>query len=422
MNAPAFDLGARALATRPRPSTAALLPGRRIGFLGTSITNGSSAADSWKSYPYQLIEMLGTASVAPIGAGSLVSGHPGATSTTIKSHLRTLLTGVDIVVLEQGVNDAGQGVSLAVYAANMLEQFKACRAAGVQLVVLTIPPRGTNASPTAAQNLAIDMFNAWLRMAVPQFGTLIDIAAAMQNAAVSYNNLHSGFDSGDGTHPNSLGHWTMAYTIAAALRPLVRRPRVIGGFSAFNLVGNPYFFGNSSTGWFEQPGGSGAAPTYSFQADTSGQLGKGVWREMDFAPGAGSGGRTLATAIASGFAPGDVLAFTCKLQIMDVAGNWRAIGPGAAGTGFVSASIVNAGSGAAIAGAPSPLTSLGYPSAANQYDIGPTWQTFTAPESITSYGLWFRNSLPTGANIKMRVGEVGLINLTAAGMAGVPLA
>lgn len=414
--------GAGALGTNPGSL------GWRIGFLGDSITNGSSAATVDLRYANQVVEMLAASASRIATGGSVVSGHPGYRSDQIAPFLASDIVGkCDALVTLQGTNDVGQGTSLAVHAANMLAQFKAARAAGLRLFVLTIPPRGANASPTAAQNLAMDQYNNWLRMVVPQYGTLVDIAPLLQNQTVNYNNLAAAYDSGDGLHPNSYGHWVIAQAVAAAIFRATSRPGLLGGWSTYNLVTNPYFTGtignsaaDSTTGYY-QVTQTGAAPTLGVVADTTGKLVKGKWREVNLASGAASATYVFATAVSSGFSVADLMALTLKIQIQDVTGNWQSIGPGSnAGTGSVSVKLMNQ-SGVQLTGTGSAITGLGYPTTTNQYDIGPVWQPFTVPASTTQILLYMQVSLPASSNVKLRVGEIGMINLTANGMASVPL-
>ncbi|OZD55391.1 hypothetical protein CH252_05840 [Rhodococcus sp. 06-1477-1B] len=65
-----------------------------------------------------------------------------------------------------------------------------------------------------------------------------------------------------------------------------------------NRVSKPFFLYDSSTGWYEQPGGSGAAPTYSYEAYDSGKIRLRKWRVADFDATAGAGTATTAPASA----------------------------------------------------------------------------------------------------------------------------
>lgn len=396
--------------------------GRRVGFLGDSITNGSTAANINLAYVNQVIEQIGSASMAKVGAGSVQSGHPGFRSDQIAPFLASdIIAGnCDTLVTLQGTNDAKQLVPLATYAANMLAQFRAAREAGLSLIVLTVPPRGTNSSPTSAEQALIASYNAWLRLVVPQYGTLVDIHKKLLN--LTSGNLNIAYDSGDGIHPNSLGHWIIAQLVVAALRATVARPFIMDDVTSFNLITNPFFV-SDTVGWFEQPGGTGTAPTYSRPADTSSFLSTGNWLEMDF-DGTSSGGiRTYASSITAGkWAVGDTVAITGKMQLLDTSGDWQSLGPGAAGTAFVNIKLVDGSSGVALSTTPLPLTGLGYPVSAGLYNFGPFFETCVIPAGVTTLAVWAALKVPTGSHYKMHLGEIGVVNMTASGLASAPLA
>jgi len=390
-------------------------PVRKIGFLGDSITNRSSADISNRAYPDQLLEMLG-AGVAPFGGGSVLSGHPGMKAGQIADFLVSdiILAGVEHLVTLQGTNDVVQNTPVATYATNMLNQFEIARKAGLGITVLTIPPSGTNAAFTADQNKLLDSYNAWLRIIAPRYGNLIDVRAALQDPASGFNRLRPIYDSNDGIHPNSLGHWVIANEIAKVLRTTFKRQRIIDGFSSLNLVSNPYFFASSASGWYNVVAATGDAPTFSFVSDTSGELNQGVWREMDFVPGAVDGARSYATSVSSGFSAGDVMAFTGKLQVEDPNGVWKTIGPGI-GAARVALEVF-AGSSGIASGATRIGYGLGYQSSTNVYDYAAAWRKFTVPSGVTNIEVRLSMSVPAGQRLKARIGEIGYINLTTSGL------
>lgn len=410
--------------TAIRGVTKAARIGRRILFLGDSITNGSSAGSSLRAYPAQVIEQMGSAAFAGLDRGSKVSGHPGERSDQMMSALAEELGAAeyDTLVTLQGTNDTGQWgqtdlfgrtIGIATFSANMLAQFRAAKEKGLALVVLTIPPRGNNAAPTATQLAAIELCNAWLRMVVPQFGTLVDVHKALVNATNTNNYISASYDSGDGIHPNGLGHWLMASQVVQALRSTTYRSRIIDGFTTLNLVSNPHFL-TATTGWFEQPGGTGTAPTYSRIADTTGFLDTGNWLEMDFDGTASGGIRTYATAIASGWSVGDTLALIGKVQLLDTSADWQAKGP--CGTGTAALSVRMTSGGANITGGPSPINSQGYLASTGVYNFGPFYEPFVVP-NVPDLIIWCRLTVPTGSRYKMHLGEMGIINLTTSGLA-----
>lgn len=397
------------------------LAGQKIGFLGDSITNRSTATPSLLSYVDQTLEMLGTANVRAFGDGSVLSGHPGATSATIAPFLQSdiIAAGCNILVTLQGTNDTGQGVALATYAANMIAQFKAARAAGMQLFVMTIPPRGSNSSPTATQLKAIEVFNAWLRLVVPFYGTLVDIHAQLVNNSNGTNYYIASYDSGDGIHPGNLGHRVIALALTKAMSAAGVTPRssIISDQSALSLVTNGCFLSNL-TGWYQQ-NLSGTAPAVNLVADTTGILKVGQWQEIDFAPGASSGFVTRGTslgALGTNYAIGDVLAVTAKVQIADVTGDWTSIGQGGAGTAVLKVGIADNG-GAFLSGVPIMTTGMGVPGGTNIYNYGLSFMKFTVPSNVNSpLVLWVYLGLPANHEVKLRIGEIAVINLTQTGL------
>lgn len=399
--------------------------GLRIGFYGTSITNGSTAANSNLTFTNQTLELLGTAACSAVASGgSIVSGHPGATAAAIAPFLLADVAAglIDVAVIEEGTNDTPTAISD--YAATMLAQFKACKLAGIPIYVLTVFPRGSNASPTAAQIKAIDLMNLWLRLVVPQYGTLIDVHTLMANKDAS-GFMKAVYDSGDGVHPSSAGHRKIAMTIVTAMRvPVVgaARPALLDGSSygagALNIITNPYLYTNS-TGWFQQAS-TGTAPVVTRPADSTGFLQTGNFLELDVDGTSATSSVIYGIAITTGqWAVGDVLALTAKVQLADTSGNWETVGPGGAGTAGMSLKVVDQSAATVSQG---PLTGLGYLASAGLYNFGPSWLTFTVPASKTALTLWLSLSMPAGSHFKARIGEVGVINLTTAGLVGVPLA
>lgn len=395
---------------------------RSFCFLGDSITYGNGATTiGYYDFVAQTIEMAGSGAVAYLGSGSIRSGHPGYRSDQIAPFLFSDClsnSSVSDVVMLEGTNDSGQLYTVQQFAAQMLAQFKAVKAAGKSLWVMTIPPRGSNASPTAQQMLLIEQYNTWLRMVVPEYGTLIDIHKALVNT--SNGNYYVGtYDSGDGVHPSNLGHRVIALQAVAALKAAgVTRACVIDDQSSLNLVSNGIFL-SAQTGWFEQPGGTGTAPTYSLVADSSNFLCAGQWMQMDFAPGATSGSRIRAISLGNAgvsWSAGDVVALSLKVQINDVAGNWPTVGPGMAGTGSVRVGFAD-NTGTWVSATPYATLGIGYPAGTNLYNFGPSWLVFTLPATIANpLALWVSVSLPSGAELQVRVGDVAVINLTTSGL------
>ena len=197
------------------------------------------------------------------------------------------------------------------------------------------------------------------------------------------------------------------------------RSSIVSDQSALSLVSNGLFFSNT-TGWYQQSL-SGTAPTVSVVADTSGVLKVGQWQEIDFAPGASSGSVIRATslgALGTAYAVGDVLAVSMKVQVQDVTGDWTTIGQGGTGTANLKIGIADNG-GAFLSGVRILTTGMGLPAATNVYNYGLSFTKFAVPANTNSpLVLWVSLGLPASHNVKVRIGEVAVINLTQSGLLG----
>jgi lysophospholipase L1-like esterase len=399
--------------------------GRRIAFLGDSITNGSAAQGGYTYFfTTQVTALMGTASVAPIGFGSTVYGNPGELTATIWPKIdQVIAAGHDTLIYEAGTNDARNLTPLSQFVANELALYKRCKEAGLALFRLTVPPLGPGTDyPSADQTKFVNLYNWWLRQVVPLYGTLIDVHDAMINRATTTPVAVSAYASGDGIHPNNLGHRIIAEQIVKALKSATR-PVQIDAQSSLNLCTNGFFI-TDTAGWYEQPGGTGTALALSRQTDTSGFLQYGQWYEADIDASAATV-RTLATTItSSGWAVGDVLAITAKVQVSDVSGTWAAKNTGLGGDGTTNIQIlpVNGSAGTTIPGWNGAFVGAGNAAGGGLYNFGPNLDTFVIPSGLTSLALWMRMTVPSGSHFKIRIGEVGVVNMTATGLATIPMA
>jgi hypothetical protein len=167
--------------------------------------------------------------------------------------------------------------------------------------------------------------------------------------------------------------------------------------------------------WFEQGGGTGTAPTYSFVNDTSSQLVAGRWAQMDFDGTASGGVRRLASSVTAGastFAVGDLILATAKFQIEDTSGTWQT--DVVAHNATATFTAVNQ-SAAAIPNGSAGTGCAGVLNAAGFYDFQVAF-VFPVPAATTQILPWYSLTVPTGKHYKMRVGELGLVNLTLAGL------
>jgi hypothetical protein len=219
----------------------------------------------------------------------------------------------------------------------------------------------------------------------------------------------AGYDD-DGVHPNAIGHYLIAEAFVEAWRQVPKADiHPVSSISTYNLVTNPLGAGTLGaelrpTGWYEQPGGTGTAPTYEV-AVKSGNLRYGQWGKMSFDAVSGGTRYMVLPCSATGWAVGDVLVVAARLEFTDVGGTYRDAAWIASPTANVSLRVVNQ-SFAIIA---SPLTnSVATP--------GPILASFTVPSGATELAIALQMVLPTGAHVTAQLGEVGLFNATALGV------
>ncbi|MBT1676797.1 SGNH/GDSL hydrolase family protein [Curtobacterium aurantiacum] len=395
-----------------QPKRTSVFAGRSYGFLGDSITNGSSASNFAYSFSSQAVQMAGHLIALP---GFVEAGVSGQTSAQMLARLpQFIASGIDAAVLLAGTNDATQGVSIDQYASNITQIITSLRKAGIPTIVVTVPPRGS--STVAAIVAATDGYNTWLRIHVPLLGArLADAHSGLVDATNGY--LKSSYDSGDGTHPNNAGHQVIATAVARQMRDASpsRKPRgLVMGKTATNLVDDPLSNRASAASWFELTGNNTGVTT-SFAVDTSGELPAGRWTQWEFDATTAGGFRRFTIPTVTPPAAGTRLVVTAHVQVEDVAGGWEAhVADGSASLGLT---VLNANSGAAIAAALQRTVGIRRADAAAVYDIGPVVFPFDMPAGVTAMSLVFYLTLPTGDRVRLRTGAVGVLNATALGLA-----
>lgn len=396
---------------------AQLAAGLRWAFCGDSITNGSAASNFVYSYMPESITFAGGMVARP---DSFEAGTPGDTSTGLLARMDSVLAnGAQGVVVMIGTNDAGSAVPLATYAANIIAIIGKAKAAGCPVVLCTITPRGSSASAAITQALAA--YNTWIRMFGPSYGCHIaDTYAALVDTVTGY--LAAAYDSGDATHPTTIGHTLIAAPVAKAMirarnltspYGLIRTGATTPG--PVNLVQDPLVVGGTirPAGWFEF-GTTGTAASYTLVADTTGVLPAGRWAQVDKDAVAGGVTKLSTNALSTaGWVIGDRLLLTAHLQIEDVSGTWQA--DVAAGTCAVGMSLVNQ-SGVNVTASDALQRCSGIPRGGGVYDIGPVVWPVTVPAGTTAMNLWFPFTVPTGKHVKLRIGAAGVINLTTLGL------
>ncbi|MFE9955839.1 SGNH/GDSL hydrolase family protein [Micromonospora sp. NPDC005299] len=381
--------------------------GHRWAFIGDSITNGSAATNGAYAYAPRAIALAGHSLIRP---DSFEAGVAGERSDQMLARLAAVETsGATSFFVLAGTNDAAQGVSLTSYASTMTQIITRLRALG-RVLVGTVPPRA--ASAPAAQHTSTEGYNAWLRVFAPMFGAqVVDVWAAL--ADTTTGRLASAYDSGDGTHPNDLGHLRIARVVAAAIRG--SGPAWPGWVTSEgqpgNLIADALCDSGSvrPSGWFEWPGGTGTAPTYSLATDTTGRLPAGRWAQVDIDAAAATV-RTLSSP-ATPVAAGDRLALCLLAEVDDVSGNWESAATAVSAVNIRVVDQVGAQVTSALTTRP-----VGYVIAPGTYRLPPLLWPFTVPAGMTSANIWLQHTMSAGQHFTFRYGCIGLVNLTTLGM------
>jgi lysophospholipase L1-like esterase len=194
----------------------------RLSVVGDSITAGWTLDDPGKEgFPARLRDRLwgrmGSLTVDAIGGRCLLAATCATGNETIYSRFQNMTLGATpkptTVFVEAGINDLGR-VSTSQLEAAYAQLKVWSDAASVKLVVATITPQESSRWPTwwnwGPQMLEV---NAWLRAA---FGA--DCADFYGSIVYSGGGNGNGwmvpaYGSGDGGHPNWIGHVRMADSV-----------------------------------------------------------------------------------------------------------------------------------------------------------------------------------------------------------------
>lgn len=391
----------------------ASLAGRRWCFLGDSITNGSNATNFDFSY----------SRVAVSGVGHFTSrfdyveaGVPGERADQAYARMDNLIKTYSPTawVVLIGTNDANQGVTPAVYWEWLLKIINKIKLTGAAVVVCTVPPRSSG-SPASAHKL-VNAYNVLIRLYQNELGyELAEVHSALVDPTTGY--FSASYDT-DGIHPNDLGHQRISQVVG---RAMARATKITNQHSILQSVlqstqglisGDPLNARATATTspWFEIPGGTGTAPTYSMINDTSGVLAVGRWAQMDFDATASGGTRRLGSNVTSGFTAGDTLLYCFAVQIEDTSGTFAE--DIVATTAGLSIPVLNQSSVPIFSSVISSRTTGIKDPVTGFYNIGPIAFKFIVPGGVTSLNFHFGLTLPTGKRVKLRIGEVGFLNLT----------
>jgi lysophospholipase L1-like esterase len=220
--------------------------------IGDSITDGiesfvvpatqSAAIDANSRYTDYLSRRLGTKSkLSVVNAG--LSGNqlldetaPEAGPSGLSRLQNDVLDvpGVSDVILEEGINDLGQGESAADLETGLIQAVSQLHAAGLNVLVATIMPVGGVTIPSYADpqvEVNRQNVNDWLRSGASGADGIVDFDGALRNPA-SPSSLLPKYDSGDHVHPSNAGYEAMS----AAVDPALIRGATCTGRSASTKV------------------------------------------------------------------------------------------------------------------------------------------------------------------------------------------
>lgn len=414
---PSQPIGALPFASAQSLYAPAVRHGRRWAFIGDSWTGGTGATNIVYAYAWQACVNAGLARHYP----TVLAGTGGNTSENILARLNSdvINQSIDGVVVQCGTNDASQGVAVSSFIANMTEIITRVRGSGRACVVTTTPPPTSSATNVATMMPRIEAFNLWIKMIAPRLGAIVaDIHGALVDPTTGY--VYSSM-SADSVHVNNYGHSIVAEVVSAAMLaatgtatvPVVDLvtsvPPAVGSGA---LTANPLMAGTVGatrpTPWYSQVSPSGSI-TRAIRAK-SGSLRRGQWYEIAADGTSAVASVTEGVTLAAGtWAAGDILAVTGRFEIEDTAGNWQSTHAGNAAGGC---SLIMTLNGVFQGLLPQP----------NFLTPGPYWYPITASVASTASPtlvMWWNVQVAVGQNIKARLGEFQVYNLTQLGLSSV---
>lgn len=186
--------------------------GQRIGLaLGDSLTEGQAAGGTLNLWHQRLSRRIG-APVALTAASGTTSGQWVSPSAPAWSRLENAGLTIDYAIVQLGVNDAFNSVTLAAYQANMRWIISRLRTTlGIRdIYLVNIAPRGATAG-SAIENSRVAL-NTWLNAGPTEARAVFDVDAAVASG-IAANTIRADADSGDGLHWSSVGQWRAAHAI-----------------------------------------------------------------------------------------------------------------------------------------------------------------------------------------------------------------
>lgn len=193
---------------------------------------GDSLANNGEGVAYWLAALSRQTFCFP--DASYVVSRPGYTSASMLpfiTDITTLNPLPSYCFISAGSNDAGSGVNPNTYMANMTSICDALVAAGVQPIIMTVPPRAGVYGLIPEYNLRLSRFAALRGYSIlDQYGVLADPATGQPLAALTSDNIH----------PNAAGCRAVASQAVADIAPRFPKPVDVTTISpsAANIIPN----------------------------------------------------------------------------------------------------------------------------------------------------------------------------------------
>jgi lysophospholipase L1-like esterase len=151
---------------------------------------------------------------AGIGGNAVTSGGLGPTGLSRFSRDILGQSGVRWVIIFEGVNDIGAGVSASTLTSAYATLISQARGQGLRVYGATITPFGSNTYYTPAHETVRQSVNTYIRGG--NFDAFIDFDAAVRDTS-NPPRLQAAYDSGDGLHLNPAGYQKLADTVNLTL-------------------------------------------------------------------------------------------------------------------------------------------------------------------------------------------------------------